>query len=74
MTETSKTFEALVAERDRIILSYLSGDFASFSNLREFCKKYNQKSEKNVFDVNGTDERLWRSVSTFFLELLKSHD
>lgn len=74
MTETSKTFEALVAERDRIILSYLSGDFASFSNLREICKKYNQKSGKNVFDVNGTDERLWRSVSTFFLELLKSHD
>lgn len=73
MTETSKTFEALVAERDRIILSYLSGDFASFSNLREICKKYNKESEE-IFDVSGTDERLWRSVSTFFLELLKSHD
>ena len=74
MTETSKTFEALVAERDRIILSYLSGDFASFSNLRGICKKYNKESEEEIFDVSGTDERLWMSVSTFFLELLKSHD
>ena len=74
MDNKNSIFESLVAERDRIIMKYLCGDFADFKTLREICKCFNNEQGIEVIKTSGTDQELWRSVSDYFLELRKSHD
>lgn len=65
-------FKKLVEERDNIMLNSLSDEQADFSNLREICKRFNERCVvQPVFKTDGTDQELWESVNTYFAQLLK---
>lgn len=64
------TLEKLEQERDNIILATLTGQKVDFRNLREMCKEFQKNNDVN-FEIEGTDEELWSSVSTYFRDILK---
>lgn len=63
--------EEIIEERDNIIDASLDGEKVNFSRLRKLCQKFNERDEE-VFNIDGTDSDLWKSVSTYFRYLLRN--
>lgn len=62
-------FQELMQERDRIMIIKLMGDKVDMTRLRELAKKFSEMNNAKLI-IDGTDQELWRSVTSFFRDML----
>lgn len=63
-------FEALQDEKKRIVLAKLTGESTDFSRLRQIAREFNEQNDAGL-KVNGSDQELWSSVTSYFRNLLR---
>ena len=63
-------FEALQDEKQRIVLAKLTGESTDFSRLRQIAREFNEQNDAGL-EVNGSDQELWGSVTSYFRNLLR---
>lgn len=65
------TFEKLELEKRNIVLANLKEEKLDFSNLRKAAKEHAEKTGA-VLNYEGSDLKLWRSVTKYFRQMLHS--
>lgn len=63
-------FEDLQDEKKRIVLAKLTGESIDFSRLRQVARDFNEQNDAGL-EVNGSDQELWNSVTSYFRNLLR---
>lgn len=64
------TFEQILEEKKKIILSKLRGINPDYSKLRELANEFNENCD-SVFKTDSSDTDLWKSVCQITDEYLK---
>ena len=62
-------FEDLQEEQQRVVFAKLTGETTDFSKLRQIAREFNEQNDAGL-EVMGTDQELWRSVISYFRNLL----
>lgn len=63
-------FEDLQDEKQWIVLAKLTGESIDFSRLRQVARDFNEQNDAGL-EVNGSDQELWNSVTSYFRNLLR---
>ncbi len=63
-------FEELQDEKQRIVMAKLIGEPTDFSRLRQIARDFNEQNDAGLV-VNGSDQELWSSVTSYFRNLLR---
>lgn len=63
-------FEDLQDEKQRIVLAKLTGESIDFSRQRQVARDFNEQNDAGL-EVNGSDQELWNSVTSYFRNLLR---
>lgn len=63
-------FEDLQDEKQRIVLAKLTGESTDFSRLRQIATDFNEQNDARL-EVNGSDQELWSSVTSYIRNLLR---